>query len=31
VGGLFLEEWEGTQWVHGTNDYVFAEGFLPRS
>jgi hypothetical protein len=30
VRGLFLEEWEETQWVHGTDDYVFAEGFLPH-
>jgi hypothetical protein len=30
VRELFLEEWEETQWVHGIDDYVFAEGFLPH-
>jgi hypothetical protein len=30
VLGLFLGEWEETQRVHGTNDYMFAEGFIPH-
>jgi hypothetical protein len=30
VWGLFLGEWEETQWVCGTNDCVFAKGFLPH-
>jgi hypothetical protein len=30
VQGLSLEGWEETQRVHDTDDYVFAEGFLPH-
>jgi hypothetical protein len=30
VRGLSLEEWEETQWVHDTDDCMFAEGFLPH-
>jgi hypothetical protein len=30
VLGLFLGELEETRWVHGIDDYVFAEGFCPH-